>query len=179
MRISTVAVFVSAAFAGLGLAFPGEEGFGLVYRSTPDRIPPPRPPRPAPLYPPPSPQPDAVSRYHHKRNPVKDFKFAMRSTPDANPRPLPPRPGPPPLGPLPPIPRPPRPLPDAVSRHHKREPDYEFDIYAREAEADPEEFYERDAEEDLFELLKRALGEDYMDLAVREAEPEFELMDLE
>lgn len=184
MRISTFAVFLTATLAGLGVALPGEEAFERIQRSTPDAIPPnppPRPPRPAPLWPPAPPQPDAASRHHHKRDPLRDYKFAMRSTPDANPRPaprprpLPPRPGPPPDRPLPPLPRP---LPDSVSHRHKREADYEFDIYARESGADLKELYGRDAAE-VFELYQRALGEDYMDLALREADPEFELMDLE
>ena len=108
------------------------------------------------------------------------FELVRRSTPDhyPPPRPLPPRPGPPPDRPLPPIPQPrppPRPQPDAVSRHYRREPDHEFEIFAREFGAD---LYERDAGED-FELYKRALGEDYMDFVARDADPEVELMDWE
>ena len=132
MRISTLAVLLTATFAGLGVALPGEEAFQHVQRSTPDAI----PPRPRP-------------------------------------RPIPPPPGPPPDRPLPPIPRP---LPDAVSRpryYQKREPESDFEIYARALAEDLEglyerdagedfEFYERDLEED-FGMYERDLGEEYMD----------------
>ncbi|MCJ1377764.1 hypothetical protein MMC17_000860 [Xylographa soralifera] len=172
MRFSTIAVLLTATFAGLGVALPGEEPFNNVPRSQPDRVPPPRPPRPAPLYPPAPPLTDSYAHAHHrKRAPRGNFNLAARSQPDRVPRPLPPSPGPPPDRPLPPIPRP---LPDHVnSHHHKREPEPEFDfeLYARDFGVDVAELYERGLGGDLeiderdldeaLELYERGFGEDF------------------
>jgi hypothetical protein len=171
MRISTFTILLTAALAGLGVAHPGEEPFHQVRRSTPDHIPRPFPPSPGPppdrpLPPVPRPRPDSVARpRYHKRDPLEQFKLAVRSTPDhaprprPPPRPLPPSPGPPPDRPLPPLPRP---LPDSLARprNHKRQPDHEFEIHARQLEADLKALYAREAMEN-FDLYERDLADDF------------------
>jgi type IV secretory pathway VirB10-like protein len=87
------------------------------------------------------------------------FHQVRRSTPDHIPRPFPPSPGPPPDRPLPPLPRP---LPDSLARprNHKRQPDHEFEIHARQLEADLKALYAREAMEN-FDLYERDLADDF------------------
>ncbi|MCJ1398992.1 hypothetical protein MMC11_002194 [Xylographa trunciseda] len=175
MRFSAIAVLLTATFVGFGVALPGEEPFNRMPRSTP--APRPRPPRPAPPGPPPNrplppvprPLPDAVA-HHRQRDLLEVYNMVPRAQPDAIPPPRPPRPeprprpprpgppGPPPDRPLPPVPRP---LPDALAHHRQKreaEPEYDFELYARDFGADLEELYERGLDGD-FDLDERDLDE--------------------